>query len=779
MIAIKFYANTVDNKGSQEPVYAACLAEVKSAIENPSFGKRTNDKNTSAAFSPHYAAGRKAGVEYERVLSNLLVLDADEHYGDFRKWFISAGYECLCYPSHRNINEGKDKGRIIVCLPDEPALLEAWIGSSNAYKGVIAGLTELSGIKGCDDKVGNLDRFFYLPPSGVEVEHYNIGGKHFIPISVTKPALPAKHDTRELVIGSAGKKENSVNALNRDKAAPIAKRAIERAFANMRVAQEGERNDTFLKSASTLQGAHSADFLPDLAKAEHMLFMLGGDSGLGYSEMAAAWKSAGREASKHFEAYIMRVIYEQDEAEKKEQSIFNIFNILPPEEAINEFLSTNFGVVKSKSWFYDQCKKFFIRQIHPNRLLFANKNGFTEYKKLDHLPACFLYQVKGDDGKTREKIEYITEGKLLRDGCTPLRCIEFDPKNKPGFDVANKCYNLFQGWQVEARANAPRNLWNWFKNHTLFLATGRQDVANKMIEWVARKARGERVNIAVCLGGGQGTGKDTWSKVVGSFMRRENKAVYSDAHLLDSNFNAEVECLLLIVLEEGIFAGNPKQAAKFKSGITADFQRIERKFKEAYHARVYYDFIITTNNTQIIRAEARNRRFLVVECPNIPNHEDWGAVYAMLDNKDEVAGLLAELRDWPIPAEKMIVEGIGDAEAQKEMNVSPAELIIDAWFNNSKLLTVNKRSGLDLTAPDFNPFEAYSSQEFQDYFLTALDNDIFRGAVNLNHRMLLKDVRRLYGPFLAGGGDSQTTLFRADAKPSKFKGLQFIKSPFE
>src|SRR5690606_34824341 len=138
----------------------------------------------------------------------------------------------------------------------------------------------------------------------------------------------------------------------------------------------------------------------------------------------------------------------------------------------------------------------------------------------------------------------------------------------------------------------------------------------------------------------------------------------------------------LVFADEAFFAGNRQDAASLKTLITDDEIIIEPKGVDGFAARKAFRVVIASNDEHVIRAEADDRRFLVLNVDAGEHNNDKRYFGAMVDEwrSGGRAALFRWLtgawwgravgegrfRTWPRPA-------TAGLQRQKVLSLAPAD----------------------------------------------------------------------------------------------------------
>lgn len=133
---------------------------------------------------------------------------------------------------------------------------------------------------------------------------------------------------------------------------------------------------------------------------------------------------------------------------------------------------------------------------------------------------------------------------------------------------------------------------------------------------------GRPVGVALCLAGGQGTGKDSFIGFIGSLFGECYYRTSRPAHDLFGTFNAQLKDKLLIHIEEASGKDFIAKADDFKSLITSDKISLRLMNTNAYMTKFCGMFILSTNNLNPLKIEADDRRFFIVNVKDHPFKQD-------------------------------------------------------------------------------------------------------------------------------------------------------------
>lgn len=212
----------------------------------------------------------------------------------------------------------------------------------------------------------------------------------------------------------------------------------------------------------------------------------------------------------------------------------------------------------------------------------------------------------------------------------------------PGGSSDPKAFNTYKGLSMQP---IPGD-WSLMQAH-LFENVCRCDLTayKALLSWIAQLLQepARKLGSAVVLRGIKGCGKSIvalWlSRIIGD---RHTTKVTNPRHLT-GNFNAHFSEALLVVLEEGFWAGDHVADGVLKDFITSDTLLVEKKGVDAGQARNFARLLITSNASRVAPATHGERRFLVLDVsPARAKDQDY---FAALDWQMRAGGAQAMLHD--------------------------------------------------------------------------------------------------------------------------------------
>ena len=215
----------------------------------------------------------------------------------------------------------------------------------------------------------------------------------------------------------------------------------------------------------------------------------------------------------------------------------------------------------------------------------------------------------------------------------------------PTGNLPASCYNLWQGYGVEARQG------DWSKLCAMIhtdLASGNEDHFWYIINWLAHLVQhpDENPGVALVFRGEEGTGKGTLGRAIMRMMRPHAMQITHAKHFTGA-FNAHMRTVLFLFADEAFFAGDRANEGALKGLITEEFRVNEGKGRDATLGRNRIHLMMASNNDWVVPAGANARRFAVFDVSSTHRQdlEYFAAINAEMDVDGEAAGISAMLYD--------------------------------------------------------------------------------------------------------------------------------------
>lgn len=198
----------------------------------------------------------------------------------------------------------------------------------------------------------------------------------------------------------------------------------------------------------------------------------------------------------------------------------------------------------------------------------------------------------------------------------------------PGKEVTD-AYNLWRGFSVKPNVTGSCKL---LLDHIFENICDRDEEAYRyFIGWMAHMIQkpGEKPGVAIVLQRKKGVGKNIVAVFLGQLFEN-NYITVSQTDQLTGKFNAHMEQALLLHVEEGMWAGDPKSEGPLKSLITSTKMAIERKGIDVIQLPSVMRVYITSNEKWVVPATGDERRFAVYKVADY-HRQDRPYFRAMLD----------------------------------------------------------------------------------------------------------------------------------------------------
>jgi hypothetical protein len=179
----------------------------------------------------------------------------------------------------------------------------------------------------------------------------------------------------------------------------------------------------------------------------------------------------------------------------------------------------------------------------------------------------------------------------------------------PGEQVPDKILNLDQGFAVEPAAG---DVGPWLQ-----LLGGQvldPKVRSRFLKLMAWKIQnpGGVPGVIPILTGGKGTGKNSLLEPIVRLFGPHG-AVFDDAEQVAGRFTGHLMATALAVLDEALFAGDPRQMDRIKARVTATTTTYEFKGRDPVRGVNRCMFVLLTNHAHVWQATLDERRPLVIE----------------------------------------------------------------------------------------------------------------------------------------------------------------------
>lgn len=179
----------------------------------------------------------------------------------------------------------------------------------------------------------------------------------------------------------------------------------------------------------------------------------------------------------------------------------------------------------------------------------------------------------------------------------------------PGESLPPDILNTWQGFAVEAKAG---DVTPWLQ--VLQALAPSSDEREYVLKWLAWKVQnpGGVPDTILIFRGSKGTGKNSlFDPVLSAFGRHAMLA--DDPELIAGRFTGHLMSLSFAVLDEAVFVGDPRQADRIKSRVTAKVMHYEQKGMDPVPGINRCAYVMLTNHTHVWQATTDERRAVVVD----------------------------------------------------------------------------------------------------------------------------------------------------------------------
>jgi hypothetical protein len=195
--------------------------------------------------------------------------------------------------------------------------------------------------------------------------------------------------------------------------------------------------------------------------------------------------------------------------------------------------------------------------------------------------------------------------------------------------------NLYGGFAVEPVRG---NVRPWLR--VLRAVAPDRATRRYVLRWLAWKVQnpGGVPGTILLVTGGKGSGKNSLFepgvRIFGAHGR-----VFDDAEQIAGRFTGHVQAVAFAVLDEALFTGDPRQADRVKSRVTATSMTFEYKGRDPIQGVNRCAYVSLTNHAHVWQATIDERRAVVVESGNtlVADRAFWSRYHAWLNGHGPAA----------------------------------------------------------------------------------------------------------------------------------------------
>lgn len=165
-----------------------------------------------------------------------------------------------------------------------------------------------------------------------------------------------------------------------------------------------------------------------------------------------------------------------------------------------------------------------------------------------------------------------------------------------------------------------------------------EDAYDYVKKWICHFVSGRKMKTALYLKGSQGCGKSTLPTFLMNVIGCENAYKTQSNSCLSNRFNAELQGIILLVLEE-LKCSSTSEWTLMNSSLnmitTENMISIEEKGKTPINIKNHISVIITSNDSPI-KMDRNDRRYMMtdISTSKMDNVAYFNKLYKILENKD-------------------------------------------------------------------------------------------------------------------------------------------------
>jgi len=245
------------------------------------------------------------------------------------------------------------------------------------------------------------------------------------------------------------------------------------------------------------------------------------------------------------------------------------------------------------------------------------------------------------------------------------------------FEPCTEVPGAFNLWRGFAVTPTPGDKHRGFLEHVREnICSGEQQIYDYLMKWIARLFQTPKTQseTAIVLIGSRGAGKSWFCEQLCALLGDHATTVNNIDHLT-GKFNSHLSDKVLVVAEEAYHMYERSHESTLKQMITGQRQQIERKGLDLTERPNYLHLIMTSNNTKVVPAGDKERRFLVLRVSEsvLQNTEYFGR----LDHEMRTGGrasLLHELLTMDLSSFNVRAVPYTEALLDQQLHNLPHEL---------------------------------------------------------------------------------------------------------
>jgi hypothetical protein len=295
--------------------------------------------------------------------------------------------------------------------------------------------------------------------------------------------------------------------------------------------------------------------------------------------------------------------------------------------------------------------------------------------KVSDFHSFFANQLIKDPEKTNGKKTSISKLWFTSSNRRQYKGVVFNPDTNKKH---NGYYNLYRGFAVKPK----KGDWSLMKTHIKeVIANNFSPIYHYIIGWMAQTVQepgGERPGVAIVMRGGQGVGKGVFANNFGKLFGSHFAHIQNQKHLT-GNFNYHLKDKLLVFVDEAFWGGDKSKGGILKGLITEKQLFIEPKGLNAFPVDNHMRFIIASNESWIVPADADDRRMFVIDVSKKyqGEHDYFKALVNQMKNGGREA-MLYDLLEYDFS--KMNLREFPRTEALLDQILHSASTVEKFWF---------------------------------------------------------------------------------------------------
>ena len=268
----------------------------------------------------------------------------------------------------------------------------------------------------------------------------------------------------------------------------------------------------------------------------------------------------------------------------------------------------------------DTGSKVVIMDFNKKDMSFMNRDDWKALKANE--------KILVSTGQNESKMESVAKVWSEWSQRRTYEGVTFDPRPAPD----KSKMNLFNGFTRVPR----KGKWDLLKNHIFtVLCHSNENEFFWLLTWMAHifQRPWEKMGSAIVVRGTKGAGKSIAFGFLKDLLDKYAMSSANSSHIT-GNFNWHFRDKLLLIAEEGLFAGSAKDDSVLKELITGKTLTMEPKGIDAFDMENFVRLIIISNEEWVINATPDERRYYVTEA--LDTHKDnlqyFEAITEQMDN---------------------------------------------------------------------------------------------------------------------------------------------------